>query len=201
MRTARELNFWISLFVFLFLFSVIASVVKGDTLTFSVDRNRYMRRGIAVEVARAAANAQPIKINYRIRTSPRNSCYTQPETLQVKCYSQVRKGILGRVLFLAEPLIIDGIIYTAGRANRCISWGTGVCNITERNQAGADRISWGVVACTHELGHLLGAWHDPDLYAGCPSIMHPAPLPFVGQCPLAFSDRSKNQILACNFKR
>lgn len=178
-------------------------VVKAEDLTVMIDRSRYMRRSVAVEIARSAVRAQPVRVAYRIRTSPRNFCYSVEgfyTGLQLACYRNARRGIRGRVLFLSEPLIQDGIIYTGGRAELCKSWGTGVCNVTEKNSANLDRIMHGAWACTHELGHLLGARHDLDLYNECPSIMHPAPLPFVGLCPLSFSDRSRNQILACNYR-
>lgn len=52
---------------------------------------------------------------------------------------------------------------------------------------------------THELGHLLGAEHDPALPK---TIMHPDPLSTLDTTgPLNFSQKSKRQIHACLDKR
>lgn len=185
------------------LWVLVASSGADVSATVLIDRNRYMRRAIASEVARSAVENQPIKVSYRLKVSPRSDCYKISEwnSRQLDCFKTVRKNIRGRVLFLTEPYIENGVLYTTGRANVCINWGTGYCNVTEKNNLGQSRIEAGKWACTHEFAHLLGSYHDNNLYGDCPSIMHEAPLGFVEVCPLYFSSTSKNQILACNFKR
>lgn len=183
---------------------IFMSLAYADSsITVLIDRNRYMRRSIASEVARSAVKNQPVKVSYRLRVSPCSSCYKISEwnSKQLDCFKKVRSKIKGRVLFLTEPYQENGILYTTGRANVCAAWGTGYCNITEKNNLGQSRIEAGKWACTHEMGHLLGSYHDNNFYGDCPSIMHEAPLPFVGVCPLSFSQESKNQILACVDRR
>lgn len=202
MRQKYELPILVAL-TFLLLWLLVASSGAEVSATVLIDRNRYMRRSVASEIARSAVKSQPIKVSYRLRVSPRSNCYKISEwnSNQLDCFKKVRSKIKGRVLFLTEPYQENGILYTTGRANVCISWGTGYCNITEKNNLGQSRIEAAKWACTHEFAHLLGSYHDNNFYGDCPSIMHEAPLSFVGACPLVFSEKSKNQILACTNRR
>lgn len=179
---------------------------QSKNVVFLVDRNRYMPRHLANKIVSGVIASMPIKFSYRLKTSPRHQCNDWVKNksdigeraMQLRCLEQVRKGERGRVLFLVEPLVENGIIYTAGIANSgCKPSGTALCNVTRINQAGAAREEHGKIACAHELAHLYNAKHDENMYGGCPSIMHSAPLPSVGVCPMGFSGFSSNQIKAC----
>ena len=158
-----------------------------------------MRRAIASEVAKQSVAKLPIKVSYRIKVSPRNQCSKLPtdDGVQFDCYKKVRAKIRGRVLFLSEPTIINDVIYTEGRAQVCVSFATGVCNITEKNQENKNRIAHAIVACAHELGHMFGAFHDNNFYDECVSIMHYAPFPYIDLCEMKFSLVSVRQVKWC----
>lgn len=71
-----------------------------------------------------------------------------------------------------------------------------VSNAEEFNSFGLARFNHSIVAAEHELGHSLGANHDPSLPA---TIMNPDPLPHLDEQggEMHFSTFSFNQIRAC----
>ena len=181
------------------LLALVDIAYSQEKATILIDRNRYMRRAVASSVVTEAVKKLPVKLSYRLRVSPRNQCSKLPTDggVQFDCYKKVRSNIRGRVLFLSEPTIINDVIYTEGRAQVCIPFATGVCNITEKNQENKNRIAHAIVACAHELGHMFGARPHDVLFNGCPTIMYYAPFPYVDFCQMEFSLRSAFQISWC----
>lgn len=204
---------WVGLFCFLSFFGVLPdlraesrppTILPRRSVTILIDRNRYMPRYVAESVARNVVQSLPIKFPYRLRTSPRHDCYRWVKErsdmgsriMQLRCLHGVRAEIRGRVLWISEPLIQSGILYTAGIANGiCNPNATALCNVTRLNQAGVNREEFARVACSHELAHLFGARHDNA--ENPPSIMHENALHFADSQVLGFSQRSRAQILSC----
>lgn len=202
------------LLVLLFILAIRVPLSFGDSkpptippqrnTTILIDRNRYMPRYVANSVVQKVVSSMPLRFPYRVRTSPRHDCYRWVQEksdmgsriLQLRCLHGARKDIRGRVLWLSEPLIESGILYTAGLANGiCNPNASALCNVTRVNQSGINREEYARVTCSHELAHLFGARHDNA--ENPPSIMHENALHFADSMTLGFSQRSRAQIWSC----
>jgi hypothetical protein len=94
---------------------------------------------------------------------------------------------------ISAPLQFNDKIYTGGLAhvglNRGFSWSF----VTPKNQDSEDRSQWALVTIAHELGHMLGAYHDESEW----SIMSTVALGRLAEDPnqtLSFTKRSIKEI-------
>lgn len=187
----KPYNFLCWLILLVSLICIATEAYAESSLTIYIDRNRYMPRYIASEVATQIRNHAPdAPIRGRTLVSPRNRCMEKAKgidvkdsSLQLRCFEKVsnRKGMK---LFITEPLKKDGIQYTAGIANGIcrLNDGVAVINCNKENQNGMPRVYWCALAGKHEVGHLRGADHDENKYGGCYSIMSGAALEDVDRC-------------------
>lgn len=101
---------------------------------------------------------------------------------------------------VTPPLKDGGKFYIAGFSiGTCrypITYAAGVVNAEYTSAEGEDRWGASVVALQHELGHLLGAKHDP---LGTLAIMEPGAARFNQR--LEFSDYSEEWMLGCVDRR
>jgi hypothetical protein len=94
---------------------------------------------------------------------------------------------------ISHPLQFDNKIYTGGVAYIGLNQGLGWSFVTPKNQDSEDRTQWGLVTIAHELGHMLGAYHDES--EG--SIMSTVALGRLAVNPsqtLSFTAQSRKQI-------
>lgn len=194
------------LLIFLFWFVIISLVVYSLPLEAEPIKTRVIAVqnpiGFDCEAAREIFTIAHSIINseIRVRLNPVFRCKSDLQYYNLNnyvsgFYSLDRKYIKRRLptKIIYPPIIDSEKFYTAGLAFIGLSRGFGISYVTPVNQSNENRFHWAYYTIAHEMGHMLGAYHDESDDSIMSTVLLYRLLANPNLTP-AFTERSKRQI-------